>query len=109
MPVRLIRNEATVSGIVDYWSQADMIKAISESFEDYRVKARETSYSIFDQRFFNSPAVVPQLMTVDEFRLTEFANRLSHIKNLAYNRYITAIKTQIDNAKKLIETINYNY
>ena len=107
--MRLIRNEASVNGIVDYWSQAEVIKAISDGFEDYRMKAREASYSIFDQRFFNNPSVAPQLMITNGVQLTEFANRLSHIKNLANNRYMTAIRTQIENAKKLIETINNNY
>jgi hypothetical protein len=107
--MRLIRNETSVNGIVDYWSQADMIKAISENFEDYRMQAREASYSIFDQRFFNNPIAAPQLMIRDEVRLTEFANRLSHIKNIANNRYLEAIRLQIENAKKLIDTINLNY
>jgi len=107
--MRLIRNETSVNGIIDYWSQGELVKAISENFEEYRMNAREASYSIFDQRFFNKPSVVPQLMIKHEAQLTEFANRLSHIRNLADNRYMTAIITQMDNAKKLIETINHNY
>lgn len=107
--MRLIRNEPSVNGIVDYWSQAEMIEGIGDNFEDYRMKAREASYSIFDQRFFNNPSVAQQLMIRDGIQLTEFANRLSHIKNLANNRYMAAIRTQIENAKKLIETINHNY
>jgi hypothetical protein len=107
--MRLIRHQTTVDGIVNYWSEAENIKAVSDLLEDYKIKARERSYSIFDQKYYNSLSTGPALMISDKLQLTEFANRLAHIKNLINNRYITAINSQSENAKKLIETINHNY
>jgi hypothetical protein len=114
--MRLIRNEETVGGIVDYWSLAENVKAISEGLDDYRIKARDRSYSIFNQKYYSNGGVGSlkandemKLMTNDAFLLTEFANRLSHIKGLALNRYVQAIELQTVKAKKLIETIKEHY
>lgn len=107
--MRLIRNEASVDGIINYWNQGEAVKSISAALEDFRIKARERSYSIFDQRYFNDSTTTPKLMIKDPLQLTEFANRLAHIKNLANNRYRESIEVQIKNAKELIETINNNY
>ncbi len=107
--MRLIRNQTTVDGIVNYWSEAENIKGISDLLEDYKIKARERSYSIFDQKYYNDSSAAPSLLVSDKLQLTEFANRLAHIKNLSNNRYITAINSQTENSKKLIETITHNY
>lgn len=114
--MRLIRNEETVGGIVDYWTSADDIKLISEGIDDFRVKAREKTYVIFDQKYYSKGEINDsqngndmKLMSQDLFVLTEFANRLSHIQGLALNRYQPAIKEQIKKAKALIETINRHY
>jgi hypothetical protein len=114
--MRLIRNEETAGGIVDYWSLAENVKAISAGLDDYRVKARDRSYIIFNQKFYSNGNVTSlkqsdemKLMTNDGFLLTEFANRLSHIKGLALNRYVRALEVQIGNAEKLIETIKDHY
>lgn len=106
--MRLIRNNETVNGIVNYWSELDNTKSISVLMEEYKVKARELSYTIFDQRFYQNQ-IQPTLMGGSEMKLIEFANRLSHIKNLNANRYITALNSQLEIAKKLIETIKKNY
>jgi hypothetical protein len=114
--MRLIRNEETVGGIVNYWSTADDIKLISEQLDDFRVKARERSYGIFNQKYYAKGEVNNlqtsndmKLMIQDSYVLTEFANRLSHIQGLAMNRYQPAIKGQIEKASDLIETIKNHY
>jgi len=114
--MRLIRNEETVGGIVDYWTTADDIKLISDQLDDFRVKARERSYSIFNQKYYargeiSESQISPdmKLMVQDNYVLTEFANRLSHIQGLAMNRYQPAIKEQIKKASDLIETIKNHY
>ena len=114
--MRLIRDEETVGGIVDYWTDADDIKIISQQLDDFRVKARERSYSIFNQKYYakgeingSQSAEEMKLMNDDAFTLTEFANRLSHIQGLAMNRYQPAVKEQIQKAKDLIETIKKHY
>lgn len=114
--MRLIRDEETVGGIVDYWTKADDIKLISEQLDDFRVKARERSYGIFNQKYYAKGEVNNsqssddmKLMTTDQYILTEFANRLSHIQGLALNRYQPAITNQIKIAKNLIETIKHHY
>lgn len=114
--MRLIRDEETVGGIVDYWTSADDIKLISEQLDDFRVKARERSYGIFNQKYYakgeinkSQATTEMKLMTEDNYTLTEFANRLSHIQGLALNRYQPAIKDQIAKAKTLIETIKQHY
>jgi hypothetical protein len=114
--MRLIRDEETVGGIVDYWTAADDIKLISEQLDDFRIKAREKSYSIFNQKYYAKGEINNsqtsnelKLMTGDAYTLTEFANRLSHIQGLALNRYQPAVKDQITKAKNLIGTIKQHY
>jgi len=114
--MRLIRSEETVGGIVDYWTAADNLKSISNVMDDFRVKARERSYSIFNQKYYSKGNIDGSkntgeinLMTQDAYTLTEFANRLSHIQGLGLNRYVQAVDEQITKAKKLIETIKDNY
>ena len=40
--------------------------------------------------------------------LSEYANRLSHIKSILDNRYIPEVKRQQDEAKKLLALIKKN-
>ena len=114
--MRLIRSEETVGAIVDYWTAADNLKGISNVMDDFRVKAREKSYGIFNQKYYSRGNIdgsrntgEMNLMTQDGSTLTEFANRLSHIQGLGLNRYVQAVDEQIKLAKKLIDTIKDNY
>jgi hypothetical protein len=106
--MRLIRNSETVDSIINYWSQLDNTKNISEQMEDYKSKARDLSYTIFDQRFYRNQQQ-PVFIAGSDLRLTELANRIAHIKNLNAHRYITALNHQVTIAINLIETINKNY
>ena len=114
--MRLIRSEETVGAIVDYWTAADNLKGISNVMDDFRIKAREKSYGIFNQKYYSKGMIdgsknsgEMNLMTQEGYILTEFANRLSHIQGLGLNRYVQAIDEQINKARTLIETIKDNY
>ena len=114
--MRLIRSEETVGAIVDYWTAADNLKGISNVMDDFRIKAREKSYGIFNQKYYSKGMIdgsknsgEMNLMTQEGYVLTEFANRLSHIQGLGLNRYVQAIDEQINKARTLIETIKDNY
>jgi hypothetical protein len=109
--MRLIRKAAVADGIINYWNQVEILQTMNEWLEDFKKAAREKSYSLFNQKYYsvNFPEASPQLMTTSLPQLTEFANRLAHIKNIIRNVYIPQLQEQQDNAKKLIETIDLNY
>jgi hypothetical protein len=111
--MRLIRKAAVADGIINYWNQSDLLQNQNEFLESYKKAARDKSYSLFNQKYYSSGFPVqgasPQLMTTNILQLTEFANRLAHIKNIIRNVYIPQLQEQQANAKKLMETIDLNY
>jgi len=82
----------------------------------YKEKARDQSYSIIIQKYYangetgtvrvNNPH--PKLMTENIVQLTEWANRLSHIRAMT-RLYIPSISTQKKKAASLIEIIKKEY
>jgi hypothetical protein len=84
--MRLIENQEISNKISEYWELSDVIKNLGITLEELRLRAREKSYSIFDQKYYIdvSFGIVEKdakLMTYDKFVLTEYSNRLNHIKN----------------------------
>jgi len=108
--MRLIRNRNVTDSIINYWSQSDIAINQYERIEGYKEKARDRSYSIIIQKYYaasetgavrvNNPH--PKLMTENIVQLTEWANRLSHIRAMA-RLYIPSISTQKKKAATLIE------
>jgi len=116
--LRLIRNQKITDEIAEYWHLSEYGKIFSKTYDELKVLAREKSYSIFDQKYYNnitSGAVGTsvdknaKLMTYDKYVLTEFANRLSHIKNATKNVQKVIIEKQRNLAIKLINDVNEAY
>jgi hypothetical protein len=114
--MRLIRNRQVTDSIINYWSQSDIAIQQNERIEGYKEKARDQSYRIIIQKYYvnseigtvqvNNPH--PKLMTENIAQLTEWANRLSHIRAMA-RLYIPSISTQKKKAASLIEIIKKEY
>ena len=114
--MRLIRNRKVTDSILNYWSQSDVVIEQYERIEVYKEKARDQSYSIIIQKYYangetgivrvNDPH--PKLMTENIVQLTEWANRLSHIRAMT-RLYIPSISTQKKKAASLIEIIKKEY
>ena len=115
--MRLIRNKEVVEGLLNYWRQYEILLDRTKTTEELKLKAREKSYSIFNHRYYSTdtlnlmPIILPDavLMTKDPFVLTEFSNRLSHIRNSIQNIYITFLVRQQKAAEKLMELIRNKY
>jgi len=115
--MRLIRNQKIADSIIGYWNQIDLIVKANDQAEEYKMKARDKSYSIFDQKYYTNRGAgavgvndpYPKLMTEDNMQLTEYANRLSHIRNLITNVYVPMIIIQKQKAETLIELIKKEY
>jgi hypothetical protein len=114
--MRLIRKEIVTDGIIDYWGQIDDLERTNELIDEYKMKARDQSYSIFYARYYSDISGIttvnearPRLITTNLLQLSEYANRLSHIKSLIANRYIPQVKVQQESARKLISLIKKEY
>ena len=84
--MRLIENQEISNKISEYWQLAEYFDKYEESIAQLKLQAREKSYSIFNQKYylnFDNGSVSDDavLMTTDKYVLTEFNNRLNHIKN----------------------------
>ncbi len=114
--MRLIHEATVADAIIDYWNKTELVVKSNDLLEDYKIRARDKSYSIFNQKYYiNSSSIVqvnetaPKLMTSDLFQLEEYSNRLSHIRNIIVNVYLPLLKTQQETAKKLIALIKKEY
>ena len=115
--MRLIRNKEVADKLLNYWRQYMILLDRTNTTEELKVKARERSYSIFNHLFYsvdtsNSvPLVLPNafLMTKDPYTLTEFSNRLSHIRNSIQNIYIFFLNQQRKAAEELMTLIRKKY
>ncbi len=114
--MRLIRKPEVADRIIDYWGKCDILISANALIEDYKFKAREKTYSIFDQKYYseesgkvfvNQPHL--KLMTTDHYLLTEFANRLSHLKGLVLNVYLPELKAQEARGISLMGLIKKEY
>lgn len=108
--LRLVENSKISDKIAVYWHWASYIQAYGESTEELKIRAREMSYKIFNNAFYqnqelgnNQNKVKPGaiLMTNNKNLLIEYANRLHHIKNALRNVSII----QIDSTTKVAEEL----
>ena len=113
----LIKNTAVVKNLFEYWSGADDIKNFSSNLNELRLLAREKSYSIFNSKYYvslendNGLADFDKqvLMTTDFSILTEFANRLNHLRNINRHQYLPGLKREFSLAVNLIAQIKKEY
>lgn len=112
--MRLITNKQVVNGILDYWSSKAGLLNIEKDIKDLRLKARERSYFIFDNKFYPDemkPGAMitirddAQLLTNDYSTLAEFGNRVNHIKNISaiYIRLLHAQHAKADSLMAVID------
>ena len=115
--MRLITNKKVVDGILEYWRSKEGLQNIEKDVKDLRLKARERSYFIFDNKFYPDemkPGAMltirdnAQLLTNDYTTLTEFGNRVNHIKNILI-LYIQLLQAQHAKADSLIAVIDKEF
>ena len=102
--MRLIQNQELSNKIAAYWELSESIKNTGLAMEDLKLRARDKSYAIFNQKYYIDVNFVTlsskvQLMTRDYNTLTEYSNRLNHIRNSIANVRMPLIKrlhTQAD-------------
>jgi hypothetical protein len=116
--MRLIRSQNITDQISEYWHLAEYGKTYGEVYEELKLHAREQSYTIFNQKYYNNIGVGAvgttiadgvKLMTMNENVLAEFANRLSHIRNATEKVQKVIINKQKTAAIKLILDIKKEY
>jgi hypothetical protein len=116
--MRLITNKKVADAIVGYWDNMGLVEGIDGGAQTMRMQAREKSYLIFDQKYYsdsinaNGVRLVADgavLMTNDYVQLAEFANRVSHIKNLVKGRLINSLEDQKALAIEIIKLISEEY
>lgn len=115
--MRLITNKTVTNGIVEYWSNKEGLLNIERDIKDLRLKARERSYFIFDNKYYPDemkPGAMitiaddAQLLTNDYTTLSEFGNRVNHIKNISVI-YIRLLQAQYARADSLIAVIDKEF
>jgi hypothetical protein len=112
--MRLIENQEISNKISEYWELSDVIKNLGITLEELRLRAREKSYSIFDQKYyidvnFGIVEKDAKLMTYDKFVLTEYSNRLNHIKNSMKNVRMPMIEKLNKRANELLIGLKKEY
>ena len=115
--MRLITNKKVVDGILEYWRSKEGLQNIEKDVKDLRLKARERSYFIFDNKFYPDEMKPGALLTIqdnahlltnDYTTLTEFGNRVNHIKNILI-LYIQLLQAQHAKADSLIAVIDKEF
>jgi len=116
--MRLIENNKVSDEIAVYWHWAAYVQSYGETTEELKIRAREKSYSIFNQFFYeniernilnNRVKNNAQLMTNDDYILTEYANRLMHIKNSMKNVQLVLLDETEAVAVSLMKELKEEY
>ena len=112
--MRLIENQEISNKISEYWEMSDVIKNQGLTMEELKLRAREKSYSIFDQSYYIDVTNVQidkkaKLMTMDPMILTEYANRLNHIRNSMKNVRIPMMDKLNEKAIELLKDLKKEY
>jgi hypothetical protein len=112
--MRLIEDQEISNLISEYWQLADIIKNNGQATEEFKLRAREKSYSIFFQKFYAniSNGKVKngaRLMTNDPIVLAEYSNRLNHIRNSLNNVLVPALLKLNTQATELIKILKSEY
>ena len=112
--MRLVENQELSNKISEYWVKSDNLKEYNTFVDDLKFKAREKSYSIFNQKYYTdvSKGLVAdnaQLMTTDTFVLTEFTNRLNHINNSMKMVLLPSVDRHYKRAVELLSLLKKEY
>lgn len=112
--MRLIESRELSNKISEYWVKSENLKEYNTFVDDLKFKAREKSYSIFDQKYYTdvSKGIVAdnaQLLSKDAFTLAEYANRLNHINNSMKNVLMPNVERQHKRAVELLSILKKEY
>ena len=112
--MRLVENQEISNKISEYWEMSDVIKNQGLTIEELKLRAREKSYSIFDQRYYLDVTNVQidknaKLMTMDPIVLTEYSNRLNHIRNSMKNVRMPMMDKLNEKAIELLKDLKKEY
>jgi len=115
--MRLIQNAKISDEIANYWHWQEYARAYFATTEELKLKARERSYFIFNQFFYNdisrdkvkTAKMGAQLMTYDKMVLMEYINRLSHIKNSIKNQQLYQLDQILSSATILLNDLKKEY
>ncbi len=112
--MRLIENQEISNKISEYWELSDIIKNFGLTLEELKLRAREKSYSIFDQKYYTdvTNAIVSEdvkMMTTNGLVLTEYSNRLNHIRNSMKNVRLPLIIKLNKKATELLVGLKKEY
>lgn len=112
--MRLIENQKISNTISEYWELAELTKNLATATEELKLKAREKSYSIFDQLYYEDTSIGrvsnnPKLMTTDTYTLKEYSNRLNHIRNSIKNVHLPFIVRLNKKASEILVELKKEY
>ena len=115
--MRLISGKKIIDAIIDYWAGIEALTKVELIVQEMRLHAREKSYTIFDNRYYADSSINGKRMISDQAQLiikenlvlTEFGNRVAHVKNLLKGTYTNLLNNQKAKADTLITIINKEY
>lgn len=112
--MRLVESQELSNKISEYWVKSENLKEYNTFVDELKFKAREMSYSIFDQKYNKdvTKGIVSdnaQLMIKDNITLTEYSNRLNHINNSMKNVLLPSIERHYKRAVELLSILKKEY
>ena len=112
--MRLVESQELSNKISEYWVKSENLKEYNTFVDELKFKAREMSYSIFDQKYYKdvTKGIVSdnaQLMIKDNITLTEYSNRLNHINNSMKNVLLPSIERHYKRAVELLSILKKEY
>jgi hypothetical protein len=112
--MRLVENQEISNKISEYWELSDIIKNFGLTLEELKLRAREKSYSIFDQKYYTDVTTAEvsnnaKMMTNDALVMTEYSNRLNHIRNSMKNVRLPLIIKLNKKANELLIDLKKEY
>lgn len=116
--LRLIRNRQVLDSILNYWQQIDYFNFVASRHENFRIKARELSFKIFDYGLYNvdrgfsrytMSTSRPQLLPNGNAFLSEYANYIRAGRSSLVLYYYPPVKKLQSQAVELIRLIKKEY
>ena len=74
--MRLISKRNVADSIVGYWSEIDHIRRLEIIFEEIRIKIKDQSYTIFDNRFYPGGVGTDSIKEIREPALLTYAKSI---------------------------------
>jgi hypothetical protein len=116
--MRLIRKKQVADSILNYWQQIDYFNYVAPRQENFRIKARELSFKIFDYRIYDLDYGFlknhlrndrPHLFSTDRALLNEYANFVLSGRTSLYIYYYPAIVKLQSRAQNLVDQLKREY